>query len=251
MRAPGPALPRWVAGFLRQQSPQAFTRPGPQAFSRPGPQALSRPGPRTAAARMRIAIGLARENARRGTGGPFGAAVFERRSGRLIAVGVNAVLASGCSLWHAETMAVALAQRARGGFDLGASGPDLVLISSSEPCAMCFGALPWSGLRALVCGARAADAERIGFDEGPKPRRWIEALEARAISVRRDVCRAEAVAVLRAYAAAGGEIYNAGQRARRARRRSAPRPTRSGPRDAPPDGSGPPGRPRRSGCRRG
>ena len=68
--------------------------------------------------------------------------------------------------------------------------------------------IPWSGVTRLVCGARAADAEAIGFDEGPKPRGWIAALERRGIAVVRDVRRADAVAVLRAYAAAGGAIYN-------------------------------------------
>ena len=69
---------------------------------------------------MELAIALARENARRGSGGcPFGAAVFERDTGRLVAVGVNAVMASGLSLAHAEMLALALAQRARGRFDLG------------------------------------------------------------------------------------------------------------------------------------
>jgi hypothetical protein len=35
---------------------------------------------------------------------------------------------------------------------------------------MCFGAIPWSGRRRLVSGARSSDAEDIGFDEGPKRR---------------------------------------------------------------------------------
>jgi tRNA(Arg) A34 adenosine deaminase TadA len=152
---------------------------------------------------MALVVGLAAENVRRGSGGPFGAAVFERRGGRLVAVGVNRVLASGRSDAHAEMLAIALAQQARS----GAAGAPLELVTSSEPCAMCFGALPWSGIRRLVCGARAADAEAIGFDEGPKPRDWVGALERRGIEVVRDVRRAEVIAVLRAYAAAGEPIY--------------------------------------------
>lgn len=156
---------------------------------------------------MELAIALAAENAARGSGGPFGAAVFERRSGRLVAVGVNRVVASGLSSAHAEMLALSLAQRARGSFDL-ASGAALELVTSSEPCAMCFGAIPWSGVASLVCGARAADAAAIGFDEGPKPRDWAAALERRGIAVVRDVRRAGAIAVLRAYQAAGRPIYN-------------------------------------------
>jgi tRNA(Arg) A34 adenosine deaminase TadA len=72
---------------------------------------------------------------------------------------------------------------------------------------MCFGAIPWSGVRRLSCGARAADAEAIGFDEGAKPRDWVGELARRGIEVVRDVGRKEAVAVLRAYSDAGAEIY--------------------------------------------
>ena len=40
------------------------------------------------------------------------------------------------------------------------------MVASTQPCAMCLGATPWSGIRRLVCGARDEDAEEIGFDEG-------------------------------------------------------------------------------------
>jgi hypothetical protein len=39
--------------------------------------------------RMRLAIELSRSNIRHGTGGPFGAAIFERETGRLLAPGVT------------------------------------------------------------------------------------------------------------------------------------------------------------------
>ena len=163
--------------------------------------------------RMRLAVELARRNVETGTGGPFGAAVFERDSGRLVSVGVNVVVASRASLAHAEMLALALAQRALGTHDLGAAGlPAHELVSSSEPCAMCFGALPWSGIRRLVCGARAADAAAIGFDEGPKPADWVAQLETRGIEVRRDVERSAARAVLDTYRTQGGPIYGSGGR---------------------------------------
>jgi hypothetical protein len=40
--------------------------------------------------RMPLAVGLSRENVRRETGGPFGAAVFVSDSGRVIAAGPSA-----------------------------------------------------------------------------------------------------------------------------------------------------------------
>jgi tRNA(Arg) A34 adenosine deaminase TadA len=158
---------------------------------------------------MRFAIGLARRNVREGTGGPFGAAVFERATGRLLGAGVNLVTFAGCSLLHAEVVALALAQQAAGTYDLGAPGlPECQLVSTVDPCAMCLGAVPWSGVAELVCGAAEEDARGIGFDEGDKPADWEGALRARGLGVVRGLLREEARAVLQEYAAAGGVLYN-------------------------------------------
>ncbi|MFP4309424.1 MAG: nucleoside deaminase [Desulfococcaceae bacterium] len=128
----------------------------------------------------------------------FGAAVFDLLTFRLIAPGVNRMPALNCSVFHAEMMAIAPARRRIGDFDLGHVGPaGAELVASTEPCAMCFGAVPWSGVRRLICGARDEDARAIGFDEGPKLADWAEALEVRGIPVFRDVLRFEAAAVLR------------------------------------------------------
>lgn len=159
--------------------------------------------------RMGLAIRLARRNVLEGSGGPFGAAVFEISTGRLISPGVNLVIPASCSVAHAEIVAIILAQQRLGSHFLGgASGPRYELVSSTEPCAMCLGALPWSGVSRLVCGARDEDARSIGFDEGVKPRRWRQHLAARGIEVVRDVLRREAAAALRLYAEGGGIIYN-------------------------------------------
>jgi tRNA(Arg) A34 adenosine deaminase TadA len=162
-------------------------------------------------ARMRLAIELARQNVVRRTGGPFGAAVFEAAGGMLVSVGVNLVEASNCSLAHAEMIAIALAQQALGHYDLGAAGT-YELVTSVEPCAMCLGAIPWSGLRRVVCGAHGEDAAAIGFDEGAKLADWVGALQQRGIEVIRDMEREDARAVLQQYGQAGGLIYNPGQK---------------------------------------
>ncbi len=156
--------------------------------------------------KMGLVIELARTNVARETGGPFGAAVFDMDTGEVIAPGVNLVVSTHAALAHAEMLAIALAGRALGSFDLGVRPTELV--SSTEPCAMCLGAVPWSGVRRLVCGARDEDARRIGFDEGDKPSDWIGRLRTRGIDVVQDVCRAEVTSVLEEYALAGGTIYN-------------------------------------------
>lgn len=162
----------------------------------------------TAQARMRFVIDLARRNVEEKTGGPFGAAIFEANTGRLIAPGVNLVEPLNCSIAHAEMVAIALAQQNVGSYDLGARGAVCDLVTSTEPCAMCLGAIPWSGVRRVVCGARGEDACAIGFDEGAKPDDWIASLQSRGIEVVQDLCRDEARAILQHYHSSGGRIYN-------------------------------------------
>jgi len=158
--------------------------------------------------RMAFVIDLSQENVKQGTGGPFAAAVFDS-DGALIAAGVNIVETTGCSIMHAEIVAIALAQKALNRYDISNAGREHhELLASTEPCAMCFGAIPWSGVTRLVCAARDEDARSIGFDEGPKLPDWSAALESRGIEVVRDVLRNQAVAVLKQYANLGGTIYN-------------------------------------------
>lgn len=159
-------------------------------------------------ARMGLVLDLTRAHLHAGSGGPFGAAVFGARDGELIAVGVNLVVASCCSIAHAEMVAIASAQQRLGQYDLRqAVAGGCVLYSSAEPCAMCLGALPWSGVDRLVCAARDEDARAVGFDEGHKPDDWVAGYATRGIAVTRDLMREESAALLAGYASAGGEIY--------------------------------------------
>jgi tRNA(Arg) A34 adenosine deaminase TadA len=160
--------------------------------------------------RMRYVIELARRNVIEGTGGPFGAAVFERDSGRLLAAGVNRVEALNLSCAHAEVLALSLAQQRRGGYDLGANGTTShTLVSSAQPCLMCTGAVLWSGVTALTYAATKKDVERLlGFDEGFLPRGWQRRLGRRGITVRGALLRDEARDILRLYRERGGTIYS-------------------------------------------
>ena len=153
-------------------------------------------------ARMALTVRLSRENVLRG-GGPFGGTVF--MGDRLLAAGVNQVLSSGFSIAHAEIMALVTAQAVLGNAAL--NPPPLTLFASTEPCCQCFGALIWAGVRRLVCGATTADAEAVGFDEGPKPTGWVSVLEQRGIEVKLRVLHSEAQCVLNEYLARGGLIY--------------------------------------------
>jgi tRNA(Arg) A34 adenosine deaminase TadA len=163
----------------------------------------------TAEDRMRLAIALARENVLRSGGGPFGAAVFERQTGRLVSVGLNLVITRQNSVLHAEVVALMMAERAIGAYVLG--GPGAVpheLVSSCDPCAMCLGATMWSGVHRLVTGALREDAAAIGFDEGPVYADSWRYLERHGIEVVRGVLRGEAREPLALYQERGGLIYN-------------------------------------------
>lgn len=159
--------------------------------------------------RMRFVVELSREQVERATGGPFAAAIFEPGTGAIVSAGVNLVELEANSVLHAEVVAIMLAEAAVGSYALGGPGrPDYELVTSSAPCAMCLGAVLWSGVRRLACAARTEDVQGIGFDEGPVFAGSWSHLERRGVTIVRDVLRAEAVEVLRGYVRRGGLIYN-------------------------------------------
>ncbi len=163
--------------------------------------------------RMAEVIRFSRLNFENKTGGPFSAGVFEQDSGKLIVIGVNRVMPTNCSSAHAEVMALSLAQKIVGNWDLGAAGlPAHQLVVNWRPCAMCYGAVIWSGVRSLVVAGDGPELEEItGFDEGPVHPDWRGELERRGISVVEDVLREQALAVYRAFAASQNIVYNARQ----------------------------------------
>jgi tRNA(Arg) A34 adenosine deaminase TadA len=186
------SLPEWAAAELEAQAPRAFP---------------------TVEERMRLVIALARSNFERDTGGPFAAAVFDDDAGRLVAIGVNRVVPLRCSSAHAEVMALSLAQRTLDTHDLGGTGqPPHQLVVNWCPCAMCCGAVVWSGVRALVVAGSGPELERItGFDEGPIHPDWAAELTRRGVSVTDAVLRDETCAMFRDFARSGRPVYNARQ----------------------------------------
>lgn len=159
--------------------------------------------------KMRLAIAVSRENVDRGTGGPFGAAIFEQESGTLVAVGMNSVVRyNNCTL-HGEMVAFMMAQQRVGSFTLNAPGmPVHELFTSCEPCAMCLGGTLWSGVRRVVYGAGREDASKLNFEEGPVFPESYKYLEDRGITIERHLLGDEARAVLELYRTRSGRIYN-------------------------------------------
>ncbi|GLQ96673.1 nucleoside deaminase [Dyella mobilis] len=153
--------------------------------------------------RVGLAIELSRRNIQHGSGGPFGAAVFDEH-GRLIAAAANRVVPQTCSVAHAEMLAYMAAQQRLASYRLNEKGGHYTLATSAQPCCQCYGATVWAGIDTLLIGARAEDVETLTeFDEGPLPADWIGELEKRGIAVRRDILRSEARDVLATYGATG------------------------------------------------
>lgn len=165
--------------------------------------------------RMRLVHKLAARNFVEGSGGPFAALVVDSDTGAIVSAGVNVVLASGLSSSHAEVVALALAQTRIGNWDLGAEGePNRELVVNWRPCAQCYGALLWSGVKKLVIAGHGPELEALtAFDEGPVRDDWAEQLRVRGIEVVEDVLREEALEVFREYgrsvAVGSVTVYNA------------------------------------------
>lgn len=107
---------------------------------------------------MALAIREARKNLKKIDGGPFGACIV--KGNRILAVSRNTVLKKDATC-HAEINAIRLASKKLKTFDLSGC----VIYSTNEPCPMCFGAIHWARIRAIVYGTAIEDAKRAGFNE--------------------------------------------------------------------------------------
>ncbi len=160
--------------------------------------------------RMRTVIRFSRLNFENETGGPFAAGIFEKETGKVVLIGVNRVVPNNMSSAHAEIVALSLAQNKLGTFDLGGPGmPEYQIVVNGRPCAMCFGSIPWSGVRSVVVGASGEQIEALtGFDEGPIHPNWQNELRKRDIEVIEDILADEACEVFRDFGDSDQPVYN-------------------------------------------
>ncbi len=160
--------------------------------------------------RMQHVIRFSRLNFEHNTGGPFAAGVFEEETGKLVVIGVNRVVPMSCSSAHAEVVALSLAQKMLKTFDLGSTEmPRHQLVVNWRPCAMCYGAVIWSGVRSLIIAGSTSELEEItGFDEGPIHPQWQTELEKRGVVLTDGLLKKEACEVFRAFRASGNLVYN-------------------------------------------
>jgi tRNA(Arg) A34 adenosine deaminase TadA len=97
------------------------------------------------------------------TGGPFGAVVV--KDGKIIAEGMNRVLASHDPTWHGEMEAIRLAC-------ITLRSPKLTgctLYTISDPCPMCVAAANWAGIERIYYSATVDDTLQYGGYDN----RWL------------------------------------------------------------------------------
>ncbi|HET6524621.1 nucleoside deaminase [Sphingopyxis sp.] len=109
---------------------------------------------------LREAIALAYANAEKG-GRPFGAVIV--RDGRIIARGVNEILASGDPTSHAELNAIRAASSVLGSPDLAGCA----VFASGHPCPMCMAAMRLAGIAAVTYAYSNEDGEPYGLSTAP------------------------------------------------------------------------------------
>lgn len=158
--------------------------------------------------KVRFVLDLTEQNIMHKTGGPFGAAIFDKESNQLISIGVNRVMPETCCVAHAEMMAIMFAQKKLKTFDLATQGR-FQLVTSSKMCIMCLGAVIWSGIQEVIFSADTKDVEQIvGFDEGPVPEHYQRELEKRGIKLKGPIRQEEGKKTLQMYVDLGGFVYN-------------------------------------------
>jgi guanine deaminase len=127
---------------------------------------------------MRLALDLALDNVRSGSGGPFGAVVV--RGDEVLATGANGVVAGNDPTAHAEIAAMRAACAKLGSFQL----EGCELYASCEPCPMCLGAIYWARPRAVFYAATRHDAAAAGFDDAFVYEQIAMAPQERALPMR-------------------------------------------------------------------
>ncbi|MET0859788.1 MAG: nucleoside deaminase [Microbacterium sp.] len=143
------------------------------------------------------AIALARQARERGDH-PFGAIVVAADG--TVVEGLNSVVTQGDPTGHAETNLVRLAAAALGAQQLSTA----TLYTSTEPCAMCAGAIYWSGIGRVVYALGEDELIRMvdtqeGIPTLALPSREVFARGGRAVEVIGPVDLPEAVAVHRGF----------------------------------------------------
>jgi tRNA(Arg) A34 adenosine deaminase TadA len=129
------------------------------------------------------------------TGAAFGAVIVDK-DGKVIADGMNHVVAQNDPTWHGEMHAIrqACALLKKPKFD------GCILYTSSEPCPMCLATAYWANIDRMIYGAEVEDSKKYGnFDDNYIYAEFAKPSKHRAIS-QQQMLSPEAVEVWQEYA---------------------------------------------------
>ncbi|GJM42538.1 MAG: tRNA-specific adenosine deaminase [Ardenticatenaceae bacterium] len=143
-------------------------------------------------ATMRQAIALAKEAMANGDH-PFGALLV--KDGEVVLTAVNTIHSDNDITRHAELNLVSQASRQFTPEFLAAC----TLVTSTEPCAMCAGAIYWAGISKVVFGCSAITLREIAGDEFLIPCEEIFARSPRPFTVIGPLLEEESTAVHQQY----------------------------------------------------
>ncbi len=150
---------------------------------------------------MKQALAQAKTGVDAGHGGPFGACVA--RGASLIAAAYNTVLRDADPTAHAEINAIREACRLLGTHDLSGC----VLVCSAEPCPMCYAAIRWARISALVYGADMACAAKFGFDDADFESEFKRPTLKRSLPSRGGLLAEECEALFQYWRKKEGRLY--------------------------------------------
>ncbi|HTM67899.1 MAG TPA: nucleoside deaminase [Candidatus Binatia bacterium] len=152
---------------------------------------------------FRLTFAEARKGVRLGHGGPFGAAVIDKK-GNVLSVAHNTVLRDSDPSCHAEVNAIrAAAKKSRRPHLEGC-----IVIASSEPCPMCLTTSYWANVAGIVYAVPKEVAASVGFDDSFIYEELEKPPSRRRIPVEHDESLvAEGEAVFREWKARDGKLY--------------------------------------------
>lgn len=138
---------------------------------------------------MRLAIELSKKDKY-----PYGAVIV--RDGKIIGRSDAKVPIAGTAISHAELRAIEDAMGMMGGHLCAEGGHGATIYSSCEPCAMCVGAILYTGISRLVYGATLEDSAECVNDILASSEDVASACHNRTIEIVPEFLRSEAKEVL-------------------------------------------------------
>ena len=104
---------------------------------------------------MRLAIAIARRN----QAAPFGAILIHRKTGEVVAEGLNRWQENPTLHGEIDAINRCAAKKEQ------VSWSDLCLVTTAEPCCMCQGAVSWAGIPEVVYGTSIRTLQQIGWNQ--------------------------------------------------------------------------------------